>query len=207
MLVTYHREDHSNSKLGCKAKLSLNFHECSIQIVCLSQLAQWKCRNTLLFLWWNIWCTQCLVFRTVLSLEREEVASSKKSHPVWHNAYILRNNAFHLTLPSRHVLNKWQLWLLALSDSLSPYLSPVLERLSDYFGENIIRCLPKPENISTKIAEKENYFYYWINTKPECDVHHRQILKVCKERKNPHPFINTQLSRYNLLHFLNMKSN
>ena len=141
-----------------------------------------------MFLWWNIWCTQCLVFRTVLSLGREEVDSSKKSHAVWHNAYILRDNAFHLTLPSRHVLNKWQLWLLALSDSLSPYLSPVLERLSDYLGEIIIRSLPKPENISTKIEEKENYFCYWINTKPECDVHHRQNAKSLQREKEPSSF-------------------
>lgn len=80
------------------------------------------------------------------------------------------------------------MWLLALSDSLSPYLSPVLERLSDYFGENIIKCLPKPENISTKIEEKENYFYYWINTKPECDVHQRKTAKSLQREKEPSSF-------------------
>lgn len=43
-------------------------------------------------------------------------------------------------------------------------------------------------NLFTKVAERNNMFYYWISIKPECAVHHRPSAKRLQDRKIRHSF-------------------
>lgn len=56
---------------------------------------------------------------------------------------------------------------------------------------NIIKAkiFSQPRKPLHKVRKERKQFCYWISTKPECDVHHRQPIKRLKRSREIHPFI------------------